>query len=73
MEFFTLREVADKLKISTSSMYRYVERGIFPHIRIGSNIRFTAEHIEYFLSQKLQKNKITREQERLISMYRDLY
>jgi excisionase family DNA binding protein len=49
-ELFTIREVADKLKISVSSVYRYVETGRFPHIKIGTNIRFTQEHITAFLA-----------------------
>jgi excisionase family DNA binding protein len=54
-ELYTIREVAEKLKISISSVYRYVESGRFPHRKIGSNIRFTKENIETFLS-KPQKN-----------------
>jgi len=54
-ELYTIREVAEKLKISVSSVYRYVENGNFPHRKIGSNIRFTRENIETFLS-KPQKN-----------------
>ena len=70
-ELLTIREVADKLKISTSSMYRYVEQGIFPHIRIGPNIRFKAEHIEAFLSRKPEQDEISPEQRRLIEFYRN--
>jgi len=49
-ELLTIREVADKLKISVSSVYRYVETGRFPHIKIGTNIRFSQEHIAAFLA-----------------------
>jgi excisionase family DNA binding protein len=48
-ELLTIREVAGKLKISVSSVYRYVEKGLFPHTKIGTNIRFTQEHITAFL------------------------
>ena len=48
-ELFTIREVAEKLKISVSSAYRYVEKGGFPHLKIGTNIRFTRDHIKDFL------------------------
>ena len=54
-ELYTIREVAEKLKISVSSMYRLVEADRFPHRKIGSNIRFTKENIETFLSEP-QKN-----------------
>jgi excisionase family DNA binding protein len=51
-ELYTIREIADRFKVSASSLYRYVEQGIMPHTRIGINIRFTKEHIADFLSQK---------------------
>ena len=57
MELFTIREVAEKLKISISSMYRYVENGSFPHIKLGTNIRFTHEQISDFLAKKQEKFK----------------
>jgi excisionase family DNA binding protein len=49
-EVYTVREVADKLKVSVSTIYRYVENGDFPHQRIGTNIRFSDRDIEAFLS-----------------------
>jgi excisionase family DNA binding protein len=49
-ELFTIREIAERLKISVSSLYRDVEQGRFPHVKIGSNIRFTDEHIAAFLA-----------------------
>ena len=56
-EMYTIREVAEMLKISVSSMYRYVEAGKFPHKKIGTNIRFTSEHINEFLENKNQENE----------------
>jgi len=56
-ELFTIREVAEKLKISVSSVYRYVETGRFPHIKIGANIRFTQEHVEAFLAENPAETK----------------
>ena len=57
MELFTIREVAEKLKISVSSMYRYVENGSFTHIKLGTNIRFTKDHITAFLAKNQEKSK----------------
>ena len=51
-ELLTIREVAVLLKISVSSMYRYVETGRFPHMKIGTNIRFTRDHIKEFLNTR---------------------
>jgi len=56
-ELLTIREVADKLKISVSSIYRYVETNRFPHIKIGTNIRFTQEHIATFLTDNPASTK----------------
>ena len=57
MELFTIREVAEKLKISVSSMYRYVENGSFTHIKLGTNIRFTQDHITAFLEKNQEKSE----------------
>jgi excisionase family DNA binding protein len=54
-ELFTIREVAKKMKISVSSVYRYVETGRFPHTKIGTNIRFTEDHIKAFLSDNQEE------------------
>jgi len=56
-ELLTIREVAVILKISVSSVYRYVETGRFPHIKIGTNIRFTQDHIAEFLAENPAKAK----------------
>jgi excisionase family DNA binding protein len=54
-ELFTVREVSDQLKIAVSTVYRYVESGVFPHSKIGPNIRFTNNDIARFLiAQKRQ-------------------
>ena len=56
-ELYTIREVAEKLKISVSSVYRYVESGRFPHIKLGTNIRFSRDHISAFLAENSIKNE----------------
>jgi excisionase family DNA binding protein len=59
-DLYTIREVAEKLKISVSSVYRYVENGSFPHIKVGTNIRFNVGHIEAFLSGNTTKTEPVR-------------
>jgi excisionase family DNA binding protein len=49
-ELFTVQEVAIMLKLSTSTLYRYVETGKMRHKKIGRNIRFTNSHIQGFMS-----------------------
>jgi excisionase family DNA binding protein len=56
-ELFTVKEVAEKLKISVSSVYRYVENGLLPHKKLGVNVRFTEEHITAFLAGKQNLTK----------------
>lgn len=56
-ELFTIQEVAVKLKLSTSTLYRYVETGKIPHKKIGRKIRFTNSHVNDFLSKSNGKGK----------------
>ena len=48
-ELFSIKEVAILLKLSTSTIYRYVESGIMKYNKIGRQIRFTNEQIQDFL------------------------
>jgi len=56
-ELFTLQEVAVKLKLSASTLYRYVEKGIMQHQKIGRKIRFTNANINDFLSRHNAKGE----------------
>jgi excisionase family DNA binding protein len=40
--FFTVREAAAHLKVSTATLYRLVEEGVIPHWRVGNSIRIDA-------------------------------
>jgi PTS system nitrogen regulatory IIA component len=46
----TIDDVAKKLQMSTSTIYKYAEKGKIPSFKIGSCRRFTEEHLESFLS-----------------------
>ena len=49
--FYTVRELADMLKVSQKTIYRLVESGdLLPH-RIGGQLRFRKEDIESFLDE----------------------
>ena len=50
-ELFTIQDVSKKLKLSTSTLYRYVETGKMDHNKIGRKIRFTNSQIHDFLSK----------------------
>jgi excisionase family DNA binding protein len=46
---FTVNDVAKKLKMSTSAIYKMAESGRIPSMKIGSCRRFTEEQIAAFL------------------------
>jgi excisionase family DNA binding protein len=50
-ELFTVQEVAAKLKLSVSTLYRYVENDIIPHKKLGRKIRFTNAQVAFILNQ----------------------
>jgi PTS system nitrogen regulatory IIA component len=53
----TVAEVAAILKLSESTIYKYAEKGKIQSIKIGSNLRFTEEQIQQFLSLNTQITK----------------
>jgi hypothetical protein len=57
-----IQKIFFNLSGSVSSVYRYAENGLFPHQKLGSNIRFTNEHIAAFL---LTKSRISENQNSL--------
>jgi len=56
-ELFSVQEVAKILKLSTSTIYRHVESGVFPFLRVGTNIRFSESHVHMFLARKSRETK----------------
>ena len=47
----TVQEAADFLKVSRSSVYRYCEQNVIPHIKKSFGIRFKPEDLEKWLEQ----------------------
>jgi excisionase family DNA binding protein len=45
----TLREAAQKLRISERTLRSYVKRGIIPHLRLGRNILFPLTRLERWI------------------------
>jgi excisionase family DNA binding protein len=74
-ELFDVQEVAKKLKLSVSTIYRHVESGVFPCLRVGPNIRFAESHIVAFLTRKSEeaknRNNAARFSAKLMAAYRD--
>jgi excisionase family DNA binding protein len=44
-EMLTAKELELLLKISAKILYRYVQRGLIPYVRIQSNVRFPKKQI----------------------------
>jgi excisionase family DNA binding protein len=44
-ELLTARELESMLKISTKTIYAYVQRGLIPYVKIQSNVRFPKSEI----------------------------
>ena len=44
-EMFTAKELEQILKISIKTVYRYVQQGLIPYVRIQSNVRFPKRQI----------------------------
>ena len=47
----TAKELADILAISPKTLYSYVARGMIPHFKIESNVRFRAREVAEWLRQ----------------------
>jgi excisionase family DNA binding protein len=43
--FLTVREVAERLRLSTDTVYEAVKRGEIPHVRVSNAIRIPASAI----------------------------
>lgn len=54
-ELLTVQEAADFLKVSRSSVYRYCEQNVIPHIKKSFGIRFKPEDLEKWLEQDKRK------------------
>lgn len=52
VEMFTARELEALLKIDVKTIYRYVERGLIPYVRIQSNVRFPKRQILEWIEQQ---------------------
>jgi excisionase family DNA binding protein len=50
MRLFTLREVAEYLKVHPGTVYRLVKSGQLPAARIGRDLRFHPQLVEQWLA-----------------------
>lgn len=49
MEFLTVEEVAERLRIKPTTIYSHCRKGDFPHVRIGGSVRIPSDKLEDWL------------------------
>jgi excisionase family DNA binding protein len=54
-KYITVDDVADMLSVNKKWVYRHVDSGAIPHVRIGKLIRFKVEDLEGWLAQYAQE------------------
>jgi len=54
-KIYTIPEVASYLKLSKSKVYRLVQRGKIPYIRIGRNVRIAESDLEKWIKTRTVK------------------
>jgi excisionase family DNA binding protein len=57
MEFLTVQEVADRLRLSASMVYKEISSGRLPHYRFGARVRITEEGLDEYLQNQLVEPK----------------
>jgi excisionase family DNA binding protein len=51
-EMLTAKELERLLKISVKTLYRYVQRGLIPYVRVKSNVRFPKQQILEWIARQ---------------------
>lgn len=51
MRLLTIDDVAGLLKISKSTLYRWVNKRDFPFVKLGGKLRFNEDEIKTFILQ----------------------
>ena len=60
-EILTAKDLAKALQISVKTIYSYVQRGIIPHMRIESNVRFSKHQVlEWLRERSFQPRPVNR-------------
>jgi excisionase family DNA binding protein len=50
VELLTIREACDRLKLSRASLYRLIQSGQLPSVRIGRSRRVVSEDLDRFIA-----------------------
>ena len=55
-EYYTIQEVADKLKVAYLTVYRWIQAGKLEAVKAGKQYRITKENLEKFINKKKSNN-----------------
>jgi PTS system nitrogen regulatory IIA component len=56
----TVNEVAEKLQVSTSTVYKYTENKIIPSIKVGNRTRILENQLNTYIASCKQEAKPTK-------------
>ena len=56
MKFLTVQEVADRLRLSESMIYKEISAGRLPHYRFGARVRITEEGLDAYVRDQLAES-----------------
>ena len=59
-EILTARELEALLRIDVKTIYRYVQTGLIPYLRMQSNIRFSKHQVLRWLDERFQPRRLTK-------------
>ena len=52
MALLTVKEVSKRLQVKPSTIYRWAEQGIIPHLKLGRLLRFDPDEIEAWIQDR---------------------
>jgi excisionase family DNA binding protein len=56
-ELLTIEDLSEKLKVSKSTVYRWVQYDFIPHIKLGGSVRFDEKSVWKWLRDREQKGR----------------
>jgi excisionase family DNA binding protein len=62
VELLTIREACDRLKLSRASLYRLIQRGELPTVRIGRSRRVVSEDLDRFITTLRSRSNFSLEE-----------
>lgn len=48
----TIKQAGEKIGLSVSTLYKYVERKEIPHVKVGRNVRFRIDLLENWINNR---------------------